>query len=40
MSGGEPAHRQRIRIGLTGLGVVFLLVMIVIMSVIALLGRI
>ena len=28
MSGGEPAHRQRIRIGLTGLGVVFLLVMI------------
>ncbi len=28
MSGGEPAHRQRIRIGLTGLAVVFLLVMI------------
>jgi hypothetical protein len=28
MSGGEPAHRQRIRIGLTGLGFVFLLVMI------------
>ena len=28
MSGEEPVHRQRIRIGLTGLAVVFLLVMI------------
>ena len=28
MSGDEPVHRQRIRIGLTGLAVVFLLVMI------------
>lgn len=28
MIGEEPAHRQRIRIGLSGLAVVFLLVMI------------
>ena len=28
MSGEEPLHRQRIRIGLTGLAVVFLLVML------------
>ncbi len=28
MSGVEPAHRQRIRIGLTGLAFVFLLVVI------------
>lgn len=28
MIGEEPVHRQRIRIGLTGLAVVFLLVMI------------
>ena len=28
MRGEEPAHRQRIRIGLTGLAVVFLLVLI------------
>ncbi len=28
MSGEEPVHRQRVRIGLSGLAVVFLLVMI------------